>query len=105
MADTADTRVKDIGSRPVGYTLADDAGVVDLRLNTKEEAQAVLTKMQKLVPPLMTSGHVIPIRGVIKERGRKPNTAHGDSATTRASKPDGASAAPDVTAKPAVARG
>lgn len=100
MADSTGIQVKDIGSRPVGYTLADDLGPIDVRFDNKEDAQATLRGMQELVPPLMTDGRVQPVRGVIKERkggpGRKSN-AEKAALAAQASKP---SETPTGNAKP-----
>ena len=103
MSDNADTKVKDIGSRPVGYTLSDESGLVDLRFDTEKDAQTVLDRMQKLVPPLMTSGKVVPIRGTIKERkggaGRKPNAVRA----AEAAQARGTVSAPESNRTPAPA--
>lgn len=78
MADTADTSIKDVGSRPVGYTIQTSNGaVINAQWDDETSASKVLSRMQSLTPPLLNDGRVVPVLGVIKERkgrpGRKPN--------------------------------
>lgn len=105
MADTADTKLKDVGSRPTGYTIQvnGDGGVIDRQFASEAEANQVLTRCQSLTPPLLPNGKVVPVLGTIAERkggrGRKSNAEKAAQAAqvAQAAKP---SEAPTGNAKP-----
>lgn len=102
-AHTEAVGIINIGYRPVGYTIADNDGPIEDLFSTAELAQKALSKMQGLVPPLMTDGKVVPVRSTTKARkagaGRKPNAARA----AEAAQARGTVSAPETNRTPAPA--
>lgn len=109
MAHDAGTKVKDVGTRYVGYTIRDNQGCVDLRFDTAEDAQAVLDRMHAMTPPLLSSAKVEGIRGVLLERkggpGRKSNAEKAARAAQASETPSPASTGNEKAEKTPVSAG